>query len=157
MEPFPDPEGRARSPSSGQMPEQGIAALTPELDVSDLDASLRFWCGLLGFSVAYDRPAARFAFLMRGNAQIMICQHNGRWLTGPLERPLGRGVNFQITVDHLARILSALDSASWPLFEAPSEVWYRVGQVEWGQRECLVQDPDGYLIRLAEVLGQRSL
>lgn len=156
MEPLADPKARARSSGSGQMPEQGIAALTPELDVFDLDATLRFWCGLLGFSVAYDRPVARFAFLVRGGAQVMVCQHNGRWLTGPLERPLGRGVNFQITVDHLDPILFELNDASWPLFEEPSETWYRVGEVERGQRECLVQDPDGYLVRLAEVLEQRS-
>lgn len=156
MEPLADPVARALTSGSGHMPKEGMAALTPELDVFDLDATLRFWCNLLGFSVAYDRPAARFAFLVRGGAQVMVCQHNGRWLTGPLERPLGRGVNFQIKVDHLAPILSALNAVSWPLFEEPSEAWYRVGEIERGQRECLVQDPDGYLVRLAESLGQRS-
>ncbi|MFC0195129.1 bleomycin resistance protein [Aureimonas pseudogalii] len=139
------------------MPEGGIAALTPELDVLDPDASLSFWCGLLGFEVAYDRPAARFAFLARGRAQIMVCQTNGRWLTGPLERPLGRGVNFQIMVDRLDPILASLYLASWQLFENPSVAWYRIGDEERGQRECLVQDPDGYLVRLAENVSQRTL
>ena len=138
------------------MPEGGFSALTPELSVYDVDASLRFWCDLLGFKVAYDRPAARFAYLVRGRAQIMLCQHNGRWRTGALERPLGRGVNFQIIADRLDPILATLEAARWPLFEAPSEAWYRIGPVEGGQRECLVQDPDGYLVRLAQDLGQRS-
>lgn len=155
MEPLADPAARARSPGSGQPPEGGFAALTPELDVDDLDASLRFWCDLLGFEIAYDRPAARFAYLERGGAQIMLCQHNGRWMTGKRERPYGRGVNFQIMVDRLDPLLAALGAARWPLFEGPSEVWYRTGPVESGQRECLVQDPDGYLVRLAEPLGQR--
>lgn len=61
MEPLADPAARARSSGSGRPPEDGFAALTPELSVRDLDVSLRFWCGLLGFTVAYDRPAARFA------------------------------------------------------------------------------------------------
>ena len=156
MEPLADPIARARSSGSGQMPEGGFSALTPELGVHDLDASLRFWCDLLGFTVAYDRPLARFAYLVRGGAQIMLCQHNGRWRTGELEHPLGRGMNFQIMVDRLDPILAALDAAGWPLFEVPSEAWYRIGPVEGGQRECLVQDPDGYLVRLAENLGQRS-
>lgn len=156
MEPLADPAERARSSGSGQPPEGGFSALTPELDVEDLDASLRFWCDLLGFEVAYDRPAARFAYLARGGAQIMLCQHNGRWITGTLDRPYGRGVNFQIMVDRLDPILAALDAARWPLFEEPSEAWYRTGPVEGGQRECLVQDPDGYLVRLAENLGQRQ-
>ena len=156
MEPLTDPVERARSASSGDTPEGGFSALAPELDVGDLDASLRFWCDLLGFKIAFDRPAARFAYLARGGAQIMLCQHNGRWLTGALDRPYGRGVNFQIMVDRLEPILTALAVAQWPLFEEPSEAWYRVGPVEEGQRECLVQDPDGYLVRLAEKLGQRQ-
>ncbi len=86
----------------------------------------------------------------------MLCQRNGRWDTGTLERPYGRGVNFQIMVDQLAPILTALATAGWPLFEEPSEAWYRTGPVEGGQRECLVQDPDGYLVRLAESLGHRQ-
>lgn len=55
----------------------------------------------------------------------------------------------------VAPILAALDIAGWPLFEAPREAWYRVGDHEGGQREFLVQDPDGYLVRLAENLGRR--
>jgi len=156
MDPLTDPVERARSASSGDTPEGGFSPLAPELDVQDLDASLRFWCDLLGFKIAFDRPAARFAYLARGGAQIMLCQHNGRWLTGVLDRPYGRGVNFQIMVDRLDPILAALDAAQWPLFEEPKEAWYRTGPVEGGQREFLVQDPDGYLVRLAEHLGQRQ-
>ena len=156
MEPLTDPVERARASGSGAPPEGGFSALTPELSVSDLDASLRFWCDLLGFAVAYDRPAARFAYLTRGGAQIMLCQLNGRWSTGVLDRPYGRGVNFQIMVDRLDPILAALETAHWPLFEEPREAWYRTGSIEAGQREFLVQDPDGYLVRLAENLGHRQ-
>jgi catechol 2,3-dioxygenase-like lactoylglutathione lyase family enzyme len=154
--PLTDPAARARSAGSGVAPRGGIAALVPELCVTDLDASLRFWCGLLGFVVAYDRPAARFAFLTRGAAQIMLCQRNGSWETAALEYPLGRGMNLQTMIEPLDPVLGALEAAGWPLFEAPSEAWYRVGDAEHGQRECLVQDPDGYLVRLAEDLGSRA-
>lgn len=156
MEPLADPDARARSSGSGAIPDGGFSALTPELSVQDLDVSLRFWCDCLGFTVAYDRPAARFACLVRGKAHVMLCQINGRWDTGELLHPFGRGVNFQILVERLDPILATLEAARWPLFEMPSEAWYRAGPVEAGQRECLVQDPDGYLVRLAEILGQRS-
>jgi hypothetical protein len=56
---------------------------------------------LLGFKITYDRPAARFAYLTRGGAQIMLCELNGRWMTGALERPYGRGVNFENMIDRL--------------------------------------------------------
>jgi hypothetical protein len=58
-------------------------------------------------------------------------------------------------VERLEPILAALAGAGWPLFEAPSEAWYRTGDVEGGQREFLVQDPDGYLLRIAQDLGHR--
>ncbi len=150
-----DPAARAASVSSGAAPASGFAALVPELGVADITASLRFWCGPLGFQVAYDRPAARFAYLTRGPLQVMLCQLNGSWETAALERPFGRGMNLQMAVSKAAPLLAALESAGWPLFEVPAEAWYRVGENETGQLEFLVQDPDGYLLRFAEPLGMR--
>jgi len=83
-------------PSAPKARPQNATRLVPELDVSDLKASLRFWCGVLGFEVAYDRPAARFAYLVRGRIQIMLCERNGNWEVGELSPPFGRGVNFQM-------------------------------------------------------------
>jgi catechol 2,3-dioxygenase-like lactoylglutathione lyase family enzyme len=151
-----DPAARARSLGTGTAPQGGIGALVPELYVTNLDASLRFWCELLGFAIAYDRPAARLAFLTRGAAQVMLCQRNGTWETAALDYPFGRGMNLQTMIEPLNPVLAALEAAGWPLFEAPTEAWYRVGDAEHGQRECLVQDPDGYLVRLAEDLGVRA-
>lgn len=133
-------------------------SLVPELIVADLRASLAFWCDLVGFAVLYDRPEHGFAYLTRGTAEVMLEQHDTAersWVTAPLDRPLGRGINFQIEVDAIAPILARLHAASWPLFLAPEEKWYRDGMVEHGQRQFLVQDSDGYLLRLAESLGTR--
>ena len=77
------------------------------------------------------------------------------WITAPLERPFGRGINFQITVDDVAPILASLDAAGWPLFLKPEEVWYRAGTSETGVKQFLVQDPDGYLVRFSQSLGLR--
>lgn len=103
--PLDDPTERAASPSNGHTPDSW-AALVPELSVSDLRPSLAFWCGLLGFSIAYDRPAARFAYLVGGPLQIMLCECNGSWETGAMDPPFGRGINLQMHVDSLAPILS---------------------------------------------------
>jgi hypothetical protein len=43
----------------------------------------------------------------------------------------------------------------WDLYEQPNDAWYRIGELEVGRREFLVQDPDGYLLRFAEDLGTR--
>ncbi|WP_081739469.1 VOC family protein [Methylobacterium sp. 10] len=140
-----------------RLPEGGFSPLVPELDVHDLAASLVFWRGLLGFSVAYSRLENGFAYLERDGAQVMLNVVNGNWRTGALEPPLGRGINLQIAIDAVDPILAALDTASWPLFRPAHEAWYRVGEMEVGVRQFLVQDPDGYLLRFAENLGRRPL
>ena len=138
-------------------PSGGFAALVPELTVHDLAASLRFWCGALGFSVAYDRPEEGFAYLEREGAQVMLCRTNGNWDVGREEYPLGRGINLQIRVASVATLLGRLASLGWPLFRDPHDAWYRVGALETGNRQFLVQDPDGYLLRFFEHLGTRPV
>ena len=64
--------------------------LVPELTVTDYEASRRFWCDLVGFSLRYERPEEGFGYLVLGNAHLMLDQiDQGRtWATGPLEFPL---------------------------------------------------------------------
>lgn len=130
--------------------------LVPELEVTDCAASLAFWCGLCGFTLLYDRPEEGFAKIGREGAQVMLDQIGiGRdWTTGPLERPLGRGINLEIAVSDLVPILDALAAAEWPLFLAPEEKRYRVGAGGVTVRQFLVQDPDGYLLRFQQVVGR---
>src|SRR5262249_46034651 len=139
--------GRARAMMPG-----GYATLVPEFAVGDLAASLHFWCNLLGFRIAYQRPEDDFVYLERHAAQVMVEVSSGAWQTGAWERPLGRGINFQILVDRLEPLIGALASANWPLFRTLHEAWYRVGDQQIGMRQFLVQDPDGYLVRFAQPL-----
>lgn len=136
------------------------AKLVPELLVTRLESSLRFWCDLLGFAVAYDRPEEGFSYLHLDGAEVMLEQladGDRTWLTGPLDPPFGRGINFQIEVTAIAPIVERLQHAAWPRFLEPEERWYRMAAMEVGQRQFLVQDPDGYLIRLAEHVGERAI
>ena len=98
--PLSNPVVRATSDSTGGAPRDGFPAdLGAELSVSNIQASLSFWRDLLGFDIAYDRPDARFAYLVRGRLQVMLCELNGRWETADMQRPFGRGINFQMVVD----------------------------------------------------------
>ena len=142
----------------GEPPRTGWANLVPELAVTDLDVSLSFWRGLLGFAVAYARVEELFAYLERPEgAQIMLCQRNGRFETGAMESPFGRGAMFQIYVASIEPIVAALAAAKWPLYRPPRDQWRRIGDREGGQREFFVQDPDGYLIMVAHDLGDREI
>lgn len=133
-------------------------SLVPELLVTDLAASLRFWVTLCGFEILYDRPEESFAYLHSGLAHVMLEQiRAGRnWVTGALEKPLGRGVNFQVTVPAITPVVERLSSVGWPLFMAPEDQWYRTGDTEAGVSQFLVQDPDGYLVRFSAPLPARS-
>lgn len=139
----------------GGPPAGGWAALVPELLVNDLEASLAFWRGTLGFAIAYQRPDDGFVFLEQQGAQVMLCRRNGNAETGPMRPPLGQGVMLQIYLDDMGHVLSGLDALNWPLYEPLREVWYRAGNTETGLRQLLVQDPDGYLLMIAQKLGQR--
>ncbi len=133
--------------------------LVPELNVSNFAKSLDLYTRILGFSVAYDRPEEGFAFLVLDQVQIMIDEiGEGRtWQTAALDFPLGRGVNFQIEVKSIEPILNNLSRANLPLFLDTEEKWYRQNDHEVGNKQFLVQDPDGYLLRFTESLGVRRL
>jgi len=144
--------------NTGGPPRSGWARLVPELLVEDIATSLPFWRDLLGFAIAYQRPAERFVYLERPEgAQIMLCQRSGRWETATLERPLGRGVMFQVYVDDIDAVSAALAAEGIKLYAGPREVWRSYGDREGGQREIFVQDPDGYLVMIAQNIGERLL
>lgn len=129
--------------------------LIPELTCTDFQRSLAFYVDLLGFRVAYERPEDDFAFLEREGAQIMLEQESETWRTGPVERPYGRGLNLQIEATDANTLCQRLRNAGHPIFVPIEEKWYRAGDRLFGLRQFLVQDPDGYLLRFAQHLGER--
>ena len=131
-------------------------ALVPEFYCADFARSLAFYTQVAGFSLRYARPEERFAFLEREGAQIMIEQPVDAartWRTGVLEHPYGRGINLQIAVSDIdglhARCVTFGARIFWPL----EERWYRQDGVLTGNRQFVVQDPDGYLLRFFQDLG----
>jgi catechol 2,3-dioxygenase-like lactoylglutathione lyase family enzyme len=134
------------------------ARLVPELEVEDLDRSLTFYTGIIGWTVLYARPDERFVFLELEGANLMLEEAAGagrRFHGAPLEHPFGRGVNFQIQVtnvdDLYARVLAEPLHVVLPL----EERWYRRDDHEVGNRQFVVADPDGYRLRFFAALGQR--
>lgn len=132
------------------------ARLVPELYVSDVLRSRAFYVNVLGFGVLYERAEERFVYLEREGAEIMLEQPVGRaWVTGAMEHPYGRGVNFDITVSDVGRLYEDVRASGATIFLPMEEKWYRRDDVLVGNRQFIVQDPDGYLLRFAEDLGER--
>lgn len=137
-------------------PPDHWAALIAELMVQEYRRSLAFWTGPMGFTAAFTRPAQKLACLTRPDgAQIMLCERDGDWETGPLEAPFGRGAVIQIFVADVDSLATAMRAASVPFYVPLREKWRDWGDRLGGQREFLVQDPDGYLVLVAQRIGTR--
>ena len=137
-------------------------ALVPELYCADIARSLAFYVGVLGFQVRYARPEEGFAYLERDGAELMLdvlapAPESGSrtWLAGPIAYPFGRGINLQIRVADVDALQDAAVAAGARIFLAMEERWYRAGNREVGNRQFIVLDPDGYLLRFYQDLGAR--
>jgi lactoylglutathione lyase len=114
-----------------------------KIDVADLDRSLRFYCGLLGFRpiVRYDRDDG-----------VTIVQVGPKGRAPGLElwhEPPHRGfaadrLHFALTVNGLPHLAEALAAAGVQLDRGP----FRMGH----ELIAFVRDPDGYLVELYEIL-----
>jgi catechol 2,3-dioxygenase-like lactoylglutathione lyase family enzyme len=130
----------------------------PELDVVDLDRSWRFYVEALGFGCRVERPEERFAYLARGPVHLMLEQADGpgrRFRTAPLEYPFGRGINLQIEVPDVDLLHDQATRAGATIYLPLEDRWYRQGDEEAGNRQFVVIDPDGYLLRFFSGLGKR--
>ena len=136
------------------------ARLIPELDVSNLDKSLAFYTRVVGCTVLYERAEERFAFLEFEGANLMLEEATGpgrRFSTAPLEHPFGRGVNFQIQVGDVDELYAHVLAAQAHVVIPLEEKWYRRDDHGLGNRQFVVADPDGYLLRFFTDLGRRPL
>lgn len=127
--------------------------MVPELTVTDFPASLNFYTHVLGFNFMIRRTEPEFAYISLGEAQLMLEQfHPGGWNMAELTRPLGRGVNFQIEVDDVEQIFARVSSHGVTLYRDLRDNHYSIGETTVCQREFLVQDPDGYLLRFSQYI-----
>lgn len=125
--------------------------LVPELDVSKLEQSLKFYCDILGFHVVFERPEDKFVFIQLERVQLMLQQEtDNAWKTGALEFPYGRGINFEMGVRDVDGILERLAAVNHPLFRPLTRNEYRASDKINVRLEFLVQNPDGYLLRFAQ-------
>lgn len=102
------------------------------LEVNNVEESLAFYQGLLGFEISKHTPDAEppMATLQAGALRITLAQH----LETMLKR--GRGVNFFLGV-------ADVDEYYRELTEKGVEVWPPADE-GWGGRFITLQDPDKY-------------
>lgn len=141
-----------------------ITPLTPELCCSNIKTSLLFYTKTLGFLIQYQREENGFAMLERQGSRIMldeICTDSvsgtdRTWISGPLETPFGRGINLQMETTKVDELYNRVQKAGANIFLPIEERWYRANNVEIGNRQFIVLDPDGYMLRFFQYLGERT-
>lgn len=124
-------------------------SLIPELYVANFQKSLKFYTDI-GFKIEYQRTNPDFAFLYLQKSQIMIQQQEPQWITGKLEYPYGRGINFQIDVKNIDSIYFLIKKNNYLTKTPIVENHYKVGNKTFTCQEFLVMDPDGYLLRFSK-------
>ena len=123
--------------------------LIPELSVSDIEKSRAFYLSL-GFQVVYERREDKFCFLELDGNQLMIEEVNDHWNTATLEYPYGRGVNFSMELSDLDKMYRNVKENNYPIFRDMKVDEYRVDDKIYRDREFLIYDLDGYLLRFVD-------
>ena len=130
----------------------------PELSVTNLENSLNFY-KTAGFKLEYNRPENKFAFISLGEVQFMLQElsNNDKWNLSPLNYPFGNGINFQLEVENINIIYNNLKKLNYKITFEIEENWYRQNNKLLGNKEFLIQDPDGYLLRFSQDLGEKEI
>ncbi len=130
----------------------------PELSVTNLENSLNFYKTAC-FKVEYARPEDKFAFISLGSIQFMLQElsNNDKWNVGELKYPFGNGINFQLEVENVEKIYNDFKINNYIVTFNLEENWYRQDDKLLGNKEFLIQDPDGYLLRFMQDLGEKTV
>lgn len=131
--------------------------LTPELKCNDYEASLNFYQDILGFEILFKRETHGFAMMDFEGSRIMIDRDDQYFkdLHTDTQRPYGRGVNLQIQTNDVVRLYEKVKNFNCPVAYELEDAWYKADDIEAGNKQFCVQDPDGYLLRFFEDLGER--
>ena len=121
-------------------------SLIPELSVTDIEKSKEFYLNL-GFKIMYERKEDKFCFLYLEDNQIMIEEINNNWNVGEIKYPFGNGINISMTVSDIDSFYENIISKKFVLFRKIKTSKYRVDDIIYEDKEFLLQDPDGYLLR----------
>ena len=121
-------------------------SLIPELSVVNIQRSREFYLNI-GFKIKYERQEDKFIFLELENNQIMLEEINDNWNVGKLEYPFGRGINISMSIKDIDSYYEKLQKKNIKFFKDLMVSEYKVNDDIYYDKEFLIQDPDGYLLR----------
>ncbi len=105
------------------------------------------------------RKEERFAFLEREGAQLMLEQTVNPeriWVVGELKYPFGRGMSLQMRTTDVEALYKKCKDLGSKIFLPLEKKWYQVDGKLLGNHQFIVHDPDGYLLRFSQDLGEKE-
>ena len=122
--------------------------LTPNLLVANVERSLAFYEGVLGFERGFIVPEQSpfvFASVTGGAVEIFLNYAAGaiKEYPGFGGKPIGATGTMYIEVDGVDALHDRLKAAGVPIVMPPATQFY-------GMREFAIEDPDGYVITFAQ-------
>ncbi len=123
-----------------------LAPIAPELFVPDVDAAVDFYVETLGYTLLRkEGEPATFAIGHINGATIMFM--SDRWYAGPRSELDGRGSGLDIRV-----MVPDVDEYLDRVQRAGLQVMHPIGDREYGLRDFIVRDPNGFRLRFASPL-----
>ena len=80
----------------------------------------------------------------------MIEEINNNWNVGELKYPFGRGINISMTVKNVDELYEKVIKNKIKIFRKMQVDRYRVDDYYVEDKQFLIQDPDGYLLRFTK-------
>jgi len=113
------------------------------LDVGDIDRSLEFYHDMLHLPIERQEnyEGHRLAYLHAGQTQILLLQQPKSEQNPTLHRSGGLVMKFYVT--EIRKVATNLQ-------EKRVTILQELETPTFGERSCLVEDPDGYAVLLAE-------
>ena len=101
-------------------------SLIPELTVSDIEISKKFYLEILEFKLEYERVEDLFIFISK------------------------EGINFEMNIEDVESLYNRIIKLGIKPFRELKKNIYKCNGEDICQNEFLIQDPDGYLLRFTD-------
>jgi uncharacterized glyoxalase superfamily protein PhnB len=131
-----------------------MKSIIPALAVADIEASIRFYTEVLGFSTQMTLPGPDgslvHASLGRGEVSVMFSRIDPAQTHD--QAPLGRGVALYATVgddEDVDALFAHARAAGTTVTQEPTDQF-------WGMRDFGIADPDGYVWLISKETAKRS-
>ncbi len=126
--------------------------LTPNLVVRDVAASMEFYRSVLGFQPAMkvpEQPPYVFGSVTAGNVEIFFNDQKVVAEDYPAlgSRPIGGALTLYIEVEGIEQILAAVQKSKGKITMPLKDQFY-------GIREFAFEDPEGWVVTIAERIKQ---